>query len=393
MDRLNERLTGYLDGLQTEGRLREIRTCRPLGGGMIERDGRELVDASSNDYLGLARHPELIARSRDWTDAWGAGARASRLVTGTLDLHERVEAKLAGLKGTEAALIFNSGYQANSAVLPALFDRMLLGGAPMVFTDRLIHASLHRGCAVAGVRQIRFRHNDLDHLEDLLKARAGKSGTRFIVTESVYSMDGDRVDLEGLCGLAERYGAALYVDEAHATGVLGPKGMGLTGEQPGRVEVIMGTFSKALGGFGAYVAGSRALRDYLVNRCGGLIYSTALPPGVLGAMDAALDLVPEMGTERRRLHDNAEQLRVALADAGLSIGQSSTQIVPAIIGGEAATLDASRALEEAGVLGIAIRPPTVPKGTSRIRFALSADHGKTAMTRILDAAAGLSRFA
>ncbi len=364
-----------------------------MDGGVIERGGRRLVDASSNDYLGLARHSEVIARSRAWTEDWGAGARASRLVTGSFELHSRIEEKLARLKGTEAALIFSSGYQTNSAVLPALFDRDLLGEPAVVFADRLIHASLHRGCAAAGVRQIRFRHNDLDHLEHLMKAREAKPGALFIITESVFSMDGDRSNLGGLCDLAERYGAVLYVDEAHATGVLGPKGMGLSGEHPGRVDVVMGTFSKALGGFGAYVACSQVLKDYLVNRCGGFIYSTALPPAVLGAMDAALDLVPGMEAERQRLHANAGRLRTALTEAGLSSGASSTQIVPAFIGGASDALEAACRLEEDGVLGIAIRPPTVPRGTSRIRFALSAEHGDEAMERILSAVAGLTRFA
>ena len=375
MSRLDPLFRQHLDRLDRRHTRRTLTPVRPDGAGRIRRGGRTLLNFSSNDYLGLAAHPLLVERACDWAQRWGAGSKASRLVCGTLDLHAEVEAKLARLKGTEAALLFNSGWQANAAVLPALFDRELLGGDALVFTDRLNHASLHHGCAAAGVRQIRFRHNDLDHLDALLTQRAGEPGTRFIVTESVFSMDGDRADVPALAELAERHGAFLFLDEAHATGVLGPRGMGLAalGEE-GRVDLAMGTFSKALGGFGAYVAGSRALCDYLVNRCGGLIYATALPPAVLGAMDAALDLVPTLDAERARLQAMAERLRAAFHGLGIDTAGSSTQIVPAIAGAEEDALALSRRLEERGILGIAIRPPTVPPGTSRLRFALSAAH-------------------
>ena len=275
-----------------------------------------MLNFSSNDYLGLARHPLLVERAREWT-ALRAGAQASRLVCGNLDLHEQVEAKLARLKGAEAALLLASGWQANAAVLPAL--RAAAGqGEVQLYADKLNHASLHHGCQAAGVKQIRYRHNDLDHLESLLAARAepgpgGKPAVRFIVTESVFSMDGDRTDVARLGEIAERHHAFLYLDEAHATGVLGAQGAGLSSLAPGRVDLIMGTFSKALGGFGAYVAGSRVMCDYLVNACSGFIYTTALPPAVLGAMDAALDLLPRLDAERSRLADSAQTLRAALA--------------------------------------------------------------------------------
>ncbi|WP_353861477.1 8-amino-7-oxononanoate synthase [Azospirillum formosense] len=377
----------HLDRLDGRHTRRHLLPVRPEGAGRIRRGGRTLLNFSSNDYLGLASHPLLVERARDWTGRWGAGATASRLVCGTLEIHAAVEAKLARLKGTEAALLFNSGWQANAAVLPALFDRELLGGDALVFTDRLNHASLHHGCAAAGVRQIRFRHNDLGHLETLLAQRAGEPGARFIVTESVFSMDGDRADVPALAALAERHGAVLFLDEAHATGVLGPRGMGLAALGEGRVDLAMGTFSKALGGFGAYVAGSRALCDYLVNRCGGLIYATALPPAVLGAMDAALDLVPTLDAERARLQAMAERLRAAFHGLGIATAGSSTQIVPAIVGAEEDALALSRRLEEHGILGIAIRPPTVPPGTSRLRFALSAAHTDADMDALTGAVA------
>ncbi|MEO5335966.1 MAG: 8-amino-7-oxononanoate synthase [Magnetospirillum sp. WYHS-4] len=390
MGQLDDRLEQALAGIRRAGAWRELRPCRPQPGGIVVRGDRRLVDFSSNDYLGLARHPEVIGRAARWAEEWGAGARASRLVTGTLEIHAAVEAKLARLKGTQAALIFNSGYQANAAILPALLDRDMLGAEPLVFADRLIHASLHAG--LAQVRQIRFHHNDMDHLESLLRANAGKPGVRFIVTESVFSMDGDRPDLRALVGLAEHHGAVLYLDEAHATGVLGPKGMGLSGLYPGRVEIAMGTFSKGMGSFGAYVAGSRKLCDWLVNRSAGFIYATALPPAVLGAIDAALDLVPDLEAERFLLRSHAERARQALGAAGLDTLASDSQIVPAVIGSPEKALEASRYLEDRGVLGIAIRPPTVPQGTSRIRLAMSAAHGEAELGLLLDAVPGLAGF-
>ncbi len=384
MDRMDNRLERYLDALKAHHNYRTLKPGMPGEGAVVQRDGRHLINFSSNDYLGLARNPALVARAREWTEKWGVGSTASRLVCGTLELHERVESKLAALKGTKAALIFNSGYQANSTILPALFDRKVLGTNALVFTDRLVHASIHDGCRGAGVRQIRFRHNDMNHLEALLKVNADKSGVRFILTETVFSMDGDRADLAALTELAERFGAFLYVDEAHATGVFGPKGMGLSGNFPGKIDLIMGTFSKALGSFGAYVACSDRLKEYFVNRCSGFIYSTALPPGVLGAMDAALDLVPRLGDERRRLRAHSARLRKALHAAGIDTAGSTTQIVPAVIGAEEAVLAASHHMENRGILGIAIRPPTVPAGTSRIRFAVTADHEPEDMDRLLD---------
>ena len=366
-------------------RRRRLRPVETLGGGRVRVDGRELIDASSNDYLGLSRHPALIERARDWARRYGTGAGASRLIRGSLDLHAAVEARLAALKGTEAALLFSSGWQANAAILPALFEAG--EGPALVFADRLVHASLHHGCQAAGVRQIRFRHNDLDHLEDLLTARAGEPGRRFILTESIFSMDGDSADVVRLAAMARRHDAFLYLDEAHATGVAGPHGMGLSGLAPGGVDLIMGTFSKALGSFGAYVAGSRSLIDYLVNACSGFIYTTALPPPVLGAMDAALELAPGMDAERRHLDALAGRLRSGLAALDIDTGRSTTQIVPAMIGEEADALDLGRRLEEQGVLAVAIRPPTVAKGSSRIRFALSAAHGMADVERIIGAMA------
>ncbi len=387
MSRLDPVLGEVLEGL---ARRRLRRDLRPIaaGSGVVARDGRQLINASANDYLGLSHHPALADRAAEWASRYGTGAGASRLVTGTLDLHERIEARLAAYKGCEAALLFASGWQANAAVLPALLKAAGQGrAAPLVFADRLIHGSLHHGIAAAGVRLHRYRHNDLDHLAALLAAHAPEGACRLIVTESVFSMDGDRADLPALRGLAATHDAFLYVDEAHATGVLGPRGAGLSVEAGG-VDLVMGTFSKAFGGFGAYVAGSRVLCDYLVNACSGFVHTTALPPPVLGAIDAALDLLPGMDAERRRLHDSADRLRSALRGCGRGETGSTTQIVPVAVGEAEDAMALAGALERRGVLGIAIRPPTVPPGTSRIRLAMTAAHDEATVDRIVAALTG-----
>lgn len=350
------------------------------------------MDIASNDYLGLRRHPHLIERACAWTRRHGAGSGASRLITGTTQAQLAVEARLAAFKGTEAALVLGSGFQANATLLPMLLAEM---GDALVYADRLNHASLHHGLAAAGVRQIRFRHNDLDHLETLLrrdaaKSDSGKPARRLIVTESVFSMDGDRVDLAALSALARQHGAALYLDEAHATGVLGPGGAGLAAALPGAADVVMGTLGKALGGYGAYVAGSRALIDWVIARCAGFIYATAPPPAIFGALDAALDLLPGLEAERRRLLALGERVRATLAGAGLDHGASTTQIVPVILPDPMA---AQARMEEAGFRAVAIRPPTVPEGSGRLRLSLSATLSDAEVSRLLAALAALGRAA
>jgi 8-amino-7-oxononanoate synthase len=350
--------------------------------GRIERSGRSFLDFSSNDYLGLTQHPLLIERAGEWASRFGAGAGASRLVVGTTDLHLALEARIAAFKGAEAALLFASGWQANAAVIPAL-----LRAAPNahLFADRLVHASIHHGCAAAGIKQVRFRHNDLDHLDELLSERAADGAPAVIVTESLFSMEGDSPDVRRLADIADRHGAFLYLDEAHATGVLGPAGAGLSPLIPGRAGLVMGTFSKAMGSFGAYVAGSKLLCEYLVNACSGFVFTTALPPAVLGAIDAALDLVPTLDAERARLAQMGEEARTSLRAAGIDTGSSDSHIVPAIVGNAERTLALSRELDEAGIIAAAIRPPTVPPGSSRIRLALRATHQREDLDRLLAA--------
>ena len=363
LDRL---LTLDLDALQAGARRRRLRPLQVVDGRLQDAQGRVLIDASSNDYLGLAQHPAVKARAAEWAARHGAGAPSSRLVTGTREITLAVEQKLAAFKGCEAALLFSSGFQANATVIPAL-ARVGAGNsanatpnaAAAIFSDELNHASMVHGCRAARATTQVFRHNDLGQLDELL--RRCPAAHKLILTESVFSMDGDRADLPALVQLAERHGATLYVDEAHATGVLGPQGRGLAaecGQSGGGVDIVMGTLGKALGAFGAY-----------------------------GAVDAALDLVPGMDAERERLARNSQRLREVLAQRNYDTLGSTTQIVPAVIGAEQDTLDAAQGLENAGVLAVAIRPPTVPAGSSRLRLTLSSALGGADMQRLLDAVA------
>lgn len=378
---IESRFRAVLDGLAGVHRLRRTRIFDPACAGVL--------NASSNDYLGLTRHPDCIRRACEYAHVFGTGSASSRLICGTLAPHELLEATLARLKGSPAALVMGSGFQTNSSVLAALLDAQALGGEPLVFADKLNHASMHEGCRLAGVRQHRYRHLDMDHLESMLAKHSGTPGARFILSETVFSMDGDRADVPALAGLAERFGAFLYLDEAHAVGVLGHAGMGLAagvdlGLPEGR-SLVMGTCSKALGSYGAYVCCSETLREYLVNRAPGFIFSTALPPAVLGAAQAALELVPDMDSEREALLANARHLRQGLSEAGLETGGSSTQIVPVMVGEEAHALAAMQALHDEGILAVAVRPPTVPPGSSRLRLSLTALHTRSDVDRLIEA--------
>jgi len=377
MARLDDVFSAELDRLAAHGLRRSLSTSTPGAA----------RNFASNDYLGLARHPLLAERAAAYAAEYGAGATASRLVCGSFPPHAALETRLAGLKGKPSALLLGTGWQANVAVLATVLRAA--GAGAQLFSDALNHNSLIQGARLAGVRARIFRHNDLAHLATLLGA--SPAGRKLIVTESVFSMDGDRADIAALADLAARYDAFLYVDEAHATGVLGPGGAGLCAGIPG-VDVVMGTCGKALGGFGAYVAGSRALIDYLTNACAGFVFTTAPPPPVLGALDAALDLLPGMDAARARLAANAARVRAAFAAVGIDTAGSTTQIVPAVIGSAQAALEFAAGLRARGILAVAIRPPTVPEGTARIRFAVSAAHDDAAIDALIGEVTALWRM-
>ena len=357
--------------------LRSLKRVTPLSGVEIEIDGRRMLNFCSNDYLGLSNHPLLKKRSKEFIDKYGAGSTASRLVCGNYDCFEKVEDKISDLTGKEGALIFNSGFQANVTLLPALTDNDSL-----ILSDVLNHNSIIQGCLLSRCSVKTYEHNNLDNLEQILKEESGIYPRILIVTESIFSMDGDISDIDRLIYLAEKYGALLILDEAHAVGVAGEKGMGLASCT--NVDIVMGTFSKAAGSFGAYVASSNKIRDYLINYCNGLIYTTALPPSVIGSIDGALDLIPEMEQERNRLMNDSHFLRERLSNLGYDTGKSATQIIPVIIGSEEDGVRLSQWLEDNNVLATIFRPPTVPEGESRIRLALTSSHTQEHMDKLID---------
>lgn len=363
---------------QQAGQLRLLRTFEPCGGARVRAAGRELVNFSANDYLGLASHPLLRERAVEFAARYGAGATAARLICGSQPGFAQVEQTLAKLKQAERALVLNSGYQANVSLLPTLVDRRAL-----ILLDRLCHNSLVQGAVLGRCRMRRYRHGDLDHLRALLAESADAAHSRrVVVTESLFSMDGDISDIDALVALAEEFDALLVIDEAHATGVLGERGMGLTCGKG--VDVCIGTFGKALGSFGAYVACGEKLWEYLVNCCAGFIYTTALPPAVVGAVDAALELVPQMDAQRLTLLAHAEYLRAALRAQGWDTGAATAQIVPLMVGAEGEALALNAYLEKNGVLAAAIRPPSVEPGRARIRLGLSALHQQHELDMLID---------
>ena len=368
----------HLEERRRRNRLRALQPLEHLPDAEVRINGNKLINFCSNDYLGLSQHPLLKARAVEFTERYGVGSTASRLICGTVECFQRIEQKLAALKGSEAALILNSGYQANVSILPALADRQTL-----ILSDVLNHNSIIQGALLSRCYVERFRHNDVQHVRELLHKHYSSGYSRtIIITESIFSVDGDKSDIATLSELAEEYEALLVVDEAHATGVVGERGMGLTCGK--KVDLTIGTFGKACGSFGAYVTCSERLCEYLINRCSGFIYTTALPPAVLGAIDAALDLIPQMDGEREQLHANSEFVRSSLHELGYNTGDSTSQIIPIIMGEETEALKMSNHLEEKGILALAIRPPTVPLGQSRIRLSLSALHTKQHIERLLD---------
>lgn len=352
----------------------------------LYRDDKKFINFSSNDYLGLSKHPLLIARSQEYTKKFGAGATSSRLVTGNFHLYDPLEKKLSALVGKPCALILGTGYQTNSSVLEALFDSHVLGCKPLVFCDRLCHTSMLMATQHAAHIK-RFQHNNLTHLKQLLEKYRNTHYPKFILVESIYSMEGDQTDFKNLIQLARKYQTFLYVDDAHAIGVLGATGNGLAAEYSEDIDLVMGTFSKAGGSFGGYIACSATIRQYLINKCRGLIYSTGLPPAILGAIDAALELFPQLERERQQLFRYAAQLRIFFQQQKLNCGNTNTHIVPWIMGDAKQTLHAGHLLEEEGILGTAIRPPSVPTGKSRIRFCLSAAHSEEDIAQLIRAIA------
>jgi len=338
-------------------------------------DGKEVLLLCSNNYLGLANHPALKEASIKAVEKFGVGTGASRLVSGTMDLHAQLEQQIATFKGTERALLFNSGYAANTGVIPALAQK-----GDILFSDKLNHASIVDGCLLSRARLVRYPHNDMAFLRRCFAEHRGE-GRRIIIADGVFSMDGDMANLPDLVAIKKEFGALLMVDDAHGTGVLGATGRG-TAEHFGlssEIDISMGTLGKALGGFGAFIASSHEIVEYLVNKARSFIFSTSLPPAVLAAASAAFDIVAsrEGADLRQRLAENTAYLRNSLCAAGFDTLGSETQIIPIYVGDTQKTMDFSRALLDEGVFVQGIRPPTVPVGSSRLRCTLMATHARS----------------
>jgi 8-amino-7-oxononanoate synthase len=377
MRSLEEFAGGKLAALE-RAQLRRTPATTARAGIWVERDGRRLLSFACNDYLNLSQHPEVIAAAIDATKRYGVGACASRLVTGNHPLYAELESRLARLKESAAACVFGSGYLANTGIIPAL-----VGPDDLIVIDELSHACIHAGAKLSGAETHLYRHGDVNHVEAILsESRAGKTRA-LIATDGVFSMDGDIAPLTALSQLAQRFDAWLISDDAHGLGIVGGgRGSAFVNgaaHAPIQVPLQMGTLSKALGSYGGYLCASRAVIDLMRTRARTFIYSTGLPPGVVAAAIAALDVI-----ERDPIY-RAEPLRKArLFTRALNLPDAQSAIVPVIVGEPAAALAASNFLRDNGFLVVAIRPPTVPAGTARLRFAFTAQHDDRDIARLAD---------
>ena len=380
-----ERMAEELQQIRAHGLYRSLRTIESAPDARVQIESRSLIMCASNNYLGLANHPRLIDAACNAIQVFGTGSSGSRLITGNTVLHEQLESQLAGLKGTEAAILFNTGFMANLAVLSTL-----LGEGDVIFSDELNHASIIDGCRLSKANVVVYRHNDMADLEKKLLQRDGHGGNSriLIVTDGVFSMDGDIARLPEIVELADRFEAWVMVDDAHATGVLGAHGGGTAdyyGLPPEKVHVQLGTMSKALGAEGGFVAGSQLLVDYLRNRARPFIFSTALSPSVIASAGTAAELVSNEPERRVRLHEIARRVRDGLSYLGFRVLPGETPIIPVILGDPERAMEFGQRLEVNGVFAPAVRPPSVPPGTSRIRLTVMATQTDADIAQILNA--------
>ncbi len=358
-----------LDELRDRGLHRRLRLIEGPQGPTVTLDGQPVLLLCSNNYLGLADRAEVREAAAEAALRWGAGSGASRLISGNMEPHRELEDRLAAFKGYEGALLFGSGYLANSGIIAALAGR-----GEVVFSDELNHASIVDGCRLSRAETFVYRHADVEHLAWGLRCAGGRAS--LIVTDGVFSMDGDIAPLPKLLELAQSHGARLMVDEAHATGAVGPGGRGSVAAAglSGEVDVVVGTLGKALGSYGAYVCADAELVDFLVNSARSFIFSTALPPPAAGAAIAALAILEAEPELVERLQANAALLRRSLGAEGLAVGASATQVVPVHVGEAGATMALCELALEKGVFAQGIRPPTVPEGSCRLRLTAMATH-------------------
>ena len=375
--------------IEQAGLRRYLRTVMSAPTGTINLDGRDVVLLGSNNYLGLSTHPQVVAAAVEATETFGTGASGSRLISGNSKLYTTLETNLAKMKGTEAALVFSSGYVANTSIIPGL-----AGEGDLILSDALNHASIIDGCRLSRATKKVYRHCDMEHLESLL-SEFTMFRRRLIVTDSVFSMDGDIAPLPDICDLAVQYEAMVLVDDAHGFGVLGKNGSGTVSHfgLEGKEIIQMGTLSKAVGALGGYIAGSRTLIELLINRARGFIFTTGLPPATLAAANAALDVIRSSPELRQHLFSYAKRLKTALTDLGYTLLPSETQILPVVLGSPQRATRMAEALLTEGVFAPAIRPPAVPAGTSRLRLTVMATHTEAEIEQAIAGFAEVYRLA
>ncbi len=387
-------LSGALEEIKQKGLLRSMHTIESMQGPVVKINGRDVILMCSNNYLGLANHPELIRTAASAARKYGVSAGASRLISGNMSAHEQLEHDTAGFKRTESALVFNSGYHANTGIISAVAD-----ADTAVLSDELNHASIIDGIRLSRAQVYIYKHRNVNMVEDMLRSinnesHDNKLSKKLIVTDSVFSMDGDIAPLKELVMLAEKYNAIIMIDEAHATGVLGKNGAGaaeMLGVSSG-IHIQMGTFSKALGSFGAYAAGSRPFTDFIINSARSFIFTTALPPAVCAVSSKAIQLVQKHPELRQKLTDNINFLRNGLRSIGFNIAHDPTPIISLIIGDADKTMQLSSMLLGKGVFVSGIRPPSVPDGTSRLRLTVTAAHTRQMLIKVLDAIKNVCSF-
>ncbi|WP_371380985.1 8-amino-7-oxononanoate synthase [Sporomusa aerivorans] len=363
-------LIDYLEQVKVNNLYRQTVVYDPVDAAHVIQNGQTYLMLASNNYLGLTHEPHVQQAAMEAIRRYGTGSGGARLTTGTYPLFDQLEQALAMFKGTEAALVFNTGYMANLGVISSL-----AGPDDIIFSDELNHASIIDGCRLSRAQVLVYRHNDMGHLEKLLKT-TGCRGKRLIVTDGVFSMDGDIAPLDVIVKLAERYDSLVVVDDAHATGVIGPGGKGTAayfGIQD-KVQVQIGTLSKALGAEGGFVAGSRLLIEAIRNKARSFIFSTALAPAVIAAAQAALQFVAANPDRIEKLRDNAQYVRNLLTARQIPVVSGETPIIPIMVGAANDALRLTAELKEQGLVIAAIRPPTVPAGTSRLRLTVTARH-------------------
>ncbi len=379
-------LTAALDELKAKGTHFRLRVLDDQQAPVCHYDGREVINLASNNYLGLANHPKLIEAAVAATRTYGVGSGAVRTIAGTMRIHMELEERIARFKNVEACVVFQSGFAANAGTVSAI-----LGKEDFILSDELNHASIIDGARLSRAKIKVFRHKDVAHCEELLKEVANEPGHKLVITDGVFSMDGDIGPVDKLAALAEKYGAIMMVDDAHASGVLGRNGRGSIDHfgMHGRVDVQVGTLSKAIGALGGYVCGSRDLIDYLYHRARPFLFSTSHPPSVAATCIAAFDILEAEPERIQRLWDNTHYFQGELHKLGFNIGgvttpATQTPITPIIVGEGRAAMEFSRALFDEGVMGTGIAFPTVPEGKARIRLILTSEHTRAQLDRALE---------